>query len=331
MQIVSAVQKLKTQNIKLTYRRHRIRPLHKRIVLHASSLLLLLGGGFIPLPFQQAGQTATLTVSAKVPAPIPSAPAIITSPVDQQHLTSADIIITGTCPDQTYVIVYRGTAALGTSPCTSLTFSVHATLVPGANVLSARDFNITDDPGPTSPAITVFYDIPTSAPVIPPAQPTPPTVVPAGGVAPLTITTPPYHYQTRAVNEVWQWAITLAGGVAPYTITINWGDGQTDTFIRQDMTAFIISHAYAKAGTYLPLVRVQDKQGTVTTLQLLAIVLAPLATTNFLQNLLPGVDAWKDWLAYAIIVGVISVFWAFELLALHRHITHRKRTKRSHA
>lgn len=129
------------------------------------SLLLLLGLILLFSPTGSAQQD--LHVSAKVNAPLPTSPAIITSPYDQQHFTSPTITVEGTCGDGAYVMLYRNSVVAGIGACTTGNFSIVIELTNGANILQAKVYNSTDNEGPVSPSITVYLDSI-------PAQPMPP-------------------------------------------------------------------------------------------------------------------------------------------------------------
>lgn len=107
-------------------------------------------------------------VTATVPAALPSTPAFITSPTDQEHVTDSPITVSGTCPPNSYVTIYRDGVLSGMASCISNTFSLQVSLVPGANELLAKVYNITNNEGPASPPITVYYDV-----VTPPTPPVP--------------------------------------------------------------------------------------------------------------------------------------------------------------
>lgn len=136
---------------------------HKAIGGFLGLLLLSLGILFSPSTLAQQD----LHVSAKVNAPFPTSPAIITSPYDQQHFTTSTITVEGTCGDGAYVTLYRNSVVAGIGACTAGTFSIVIELTNGANILQAKVYNSTDNEGPTSPAITVYLDAI-------PAQPMPP-------------------------------------------------------------------------------------------------------------------------------------------------------------
>lgn len=311
-----------------TGNKRRIRPLHRRIVLHTSSLLLLLGGGFLPSPFSFAAQTYSYDVTAKVPAPLPNSPAIITSPSDQQHVTDQTITVSGTCPDDSYVKVFVNGVEAGVADCNNGTFSMPVTLTPGANVLTAKVYNITDDEGPSSGAITVYYDVP-AAPSQQPGSP------PSAGSSPGTpgntgqpgpTITLPYHFAIRSPGDQWQWEVTI-GGRAPFNITIDWGDGDIQRFTRAEGGTFTISHVYHKASTYQPVIRVTDKNGSASYQWVAEVRNKATLATQFGGNLFSGLDPWMAWPLYAAILVGIGIFWGYELYALHHHIKRRRHAR----
>lgn len=134
---------------------------------HAAGLLalcILLGIASVPL-LPKDTNADILNVTAKVNAPLPTSPAIITSPYDQQHFTTRHITVAGTCGDGAYVAIYRNSVSAGIGACSGGNFSIDIELTPGANILQAKVYNITDNEGPASPSITVYYDtIPTTPP-----------------------------------------------------------------------------------------------------------------------------------------------------------------------
>jgi hypothetical protein len=305
-----------------------------------SSLLLLMGGGFLPTSVSFSGQAFSYDVTAKVSAPLPTEPAVITSPTDQQHFTAPTITVTGTCPNDSYVKVFKDGVLAGISACTGNVFTVNVTLNPGANVLEAKVYNLTDDEGPTSPSITVYYDPPT-APGTPPSTPSSPegsTSAPGGSTkpgtpgtgsagtgAPLKIDLLYYRYQTLPSQEMWQWDLRITGGTAPYTIAISWGDGVIDTQTAPQGAVVPITHRYAKEGIYLPFVTVTDTRGGIETLQLLATVKDTPVTLPTAESLNP----WIMWPLYIGLALVVLMFWLHEISVWRR--AHRKAKAHHHA
>lgn len=126
-------------------------------------------------------QTATLEVSAKVSAALPSSPAVITSIVDQQHVSSSALTVAGTCPTASYVKLIQNGQPAGVSQCTSGIFGIQTSLAPGPNTLQVQVYNLTDDPGPASGVVTIYYDVTTVQPQTPPSVPTSLSVVSVDG------------------------------------------------------------------------------------------------------------------------------------------------------
>lgn len=121
------------------------------------------------------GAAASYEVTATVPAVPPSGPATIVSPADAQHFSAAPIMVSGTCPAATYVKLYRDNTFSGVSTCTNLQFQIQTDLTAGTNVLQAKVYNVTNQEGPQSPGITVYYDVLATPP---PEEPiTPPTTL----------------------------------------------------------------------------------------------------------------------------------------------------------
>ena len=162
--------KTNRRSIRSTKASRQPRKLHKRILLHPLSVLVLLCFGVLLVGATLRTHADTYDVTATVPAPLPTDPAVITSYNDQEHVSSASASVSGTCPDQSYVKLFINNTLAGVSSCTSGTFVVNTTLTPGTNVLQARVYNITNNEGPASPPITIYYDATTSPPPVPSAD-----------------------------------------------------------------------------------------------------------------------------------------------------------------
>ena len=151
----------------------RARPIHRRILLHPVSVLILLCAGVFIVGWTVRSVADSYTVTATIMAPLPDSPATILSPADQIHYTTTPIIVAGSCPANTYVELYRNSSFSGVANCSAgvTSYQISTDLSPGANTLYTRVFNITDNEGPQSAQITVFYDQPPPPPVIPPSSP----------------------------------------------------------------------------------------------------------------------------------------------------------------
>lgn len=204
------------------------------------------------------GFATSYDVSARVDAPLPTGPAIISQPSNQIHTTETQIDVNGTCPLESYVIVYRDGQSAGVSPCTGTTFHARVDLAMGENQLQAKVYNVTNQEGPVSSAVTVFRDPIPEVPTVPIYIPitlqiqsvdrndfngtsTPhtsdnPTV--SGFAPPFSAITIVFHSdpvecRTKADGAGW-WTCTLStalpGGTHHVDITAKTPDGQTLTY-----------------------------------------------------------------------------------------------------
>lgn len=265
-------------------------------------------------------------VTAKVSAPLPDAPAVITSPVDQQHVSAALIDVFGNCPNGSYVKLSRNDIFSGVAQCESGHFTIQTSLSFGANRLQPQVFNTTDDEGPASASSIVYYDKVTTGQNIfndssaastsggnqiqPPSQ-----ASPSG--QPLIITGD-YRYVIHYAGDAFTWDVRVSGGAAPYRIHVDWGDGQTATF-ETNNGALNLNHIFVKGGNFQPLVQVTDTAGAVTSLQLSAVVKErPVAVAA----ILPFTDDIQRylgilWPAYLAVTLMLVSFWLGEMEFVH--------------
>lgn len=245
------------------------------------SFSIVLGLLLILLAPPLTTRAESLDLTAKVNAPLPTSPALITSLTDQQRFSTASVVISGTC-DGAYVVLYLNGTASGTGVCTDGGFSIQLSLVPGANQLQIKIYNSTDNEGPTSPVIIVYYDPPRSEPLanIPPVFIAPEGVATpsdATTIAPkeLSIGYTPQPYRVYQLHEPWQGEVSIHGGTLPYITIIDWDDKTQARDIRDSSGSFLITHTFTKAGNYQPVVYVEDKNGLTRSLQFLIVVVEP--------------------------------------------------------
>lgn len=302
----------------------RKRPLHRRISLHPITILFLLCVGVLMfgLTFRAIG--ASSTVSMQITHPPLSEPAIITNPLDQARYTSPDISVKGTCPTNSYVKLYKNDLFNGSAQCLANTFEFTVTLGKNVNTLRVQAYNFSDEAGPVSSSITVFY-----AALTPSAAPN--TAVPRPSFSPANTSDSPlriiadYTYSVHKSEHPIQLNLALTGGAAPYAVAIDWNDGKITPIARQDTSAFTTDHVYAKKPrihTYVIKIAVSDLHGNTDYIQLMTVVdgeevvsksgstsqtLTPTNTVDRLQSLLKYI-----WPVYIIVVLMVLCFYLGE-------------------
>jgi hypothetical protein len=293
-----------------------------------SFILLSIGVLLIGWTFQ--AQADDIHVTAKVSAPLPTGPAVITSPGDGDRFKDVPITVIGTCPTDTYLKLYRNDFFSGTTLCTTDgNFTLDTDLFPGANKLDAKIFNLTDDEGPAGIPVTVYYDVPqqptgsVSQPQTPasPQNPVTPATTTSAPVTPLTIKSD-YTYRGYKVGQTIEWSFDISGGVPPYAVNIDWGDGTNSLLSQKEPGRATVSHRYkqvgnGKNGSFKVKTTVSDSEGRKTFMQLFLIIV-PSGVPGFVSNTLPSgphINAsWLKliWPAYLVVLLMALSFWLGE-------------------
>jgi hypothetical protein len=242
----NAVKQTKSKTVKRTVRPGSVhakqkaavrarRPLHKRVLLHPFAAMLLLCAGVLIIGTTLRSFAVSYNVTATVPATIPNAPATITSPGSSQHFSVPQAVVTGGCPAQTYVKLFRNTTFSGVSQCAGSTYQIQTSLSHGANELTAQVYNLTDQAGPAGASVTVYYDQTNlQPPAVPPDTPTTMWVVGVdsngfkdGAVQrssdnpTVTGWAPPWSQMTVTFHSDPQTCITQADGIGWWTCTLD--------------------------------------------------------------------------------------------------------------
>ena len=247
--------------------------------------------------------SSSYIIYAVVPAPVPTRPAIITSPTTGQSFSSNPVNVSGTCPAKTIVQVFTNGILVGSTICTSSgTFTVPIDLVVGTNALTALAYNANNQPGPTSPTVTVTLTAPNNG---------------LGFSSQLLLQTENYYQGTVTGRQI-TWPFVIVGGQAPYAVDIDWGDGSNEVLTRLAPGPFTVSHTYKVPGTgYLnsfPLiVRATDAAGHTAYLQVTTIV--NLATAKASGSGSGNVAVNKllvIWPIWIVIFLMIISFWLGE-------------------
>lgn len=272
---------------KIRAKRSAKRPPVRRLLAYPAVLFVLLCVGVLLTIWTFKALADSVLISAVVEAPPVTGAAVITSPADGQHFTSVPITVAGTCPSDGsggYVKVYRNNVFSGAAICDSSNqFTLDTDLFAGANTISVQIYNVTDEPGPASTPVTVYYDVPAT-----PGNSNPPTNSSSSGsggsstvpsAAPLVVSSQ-FRYQGYYVNQIVSWDLTITGGSPPYAINVDFGDGSSTVISRSSAGDFTVQHKYKKPGTmknhtYTISVSAADSASDQSSLQLFVLINSP--------------------------------------------------------
>lgn len=259
-----------------------------------------------PGPFSES-----IGISGEMPAEPPTEAAVITSPTTGQTFTTSPITVSGTCPKDTLVELYKSDIFAGSTPCASdKTFSLDIDLLFGTNNLVARVYDSLNQQGPDSNIVTVYYNFLG-------AQSAPMFSSDFAGNQLLIITDAVFRgvFPNKELNV----PIQIIGGAAPYAVNIQWGDSKNSVYSRNDNFTFSATHIYAKAGTYQLTIQATDSTGRIAFLTVAVIVngqpsitatetTTSTSTTNKLLLL---------WPLYLCLVAVVIAFFLGEKREKH--------------
>jgi hypothetical protein len=228
--------------------------------LTALGLLLIIFILFqAPRVLGATSQSGSTGIQGEVPGPPPSRGATIDIPSNGQTFSNLPITVSGLCPPNVLVEIYKNNVFAGSAECTNGSYSLQIDLFDGRNDLVAKVFDNLNQAGPNSNTVTVTYQ----------------SAIPVGGQQ-IALTT---QFSKRGANpgEILSWPITLTGGVGPYAISVDWGDKSNPDLISEAVPGnFNIQHTYAQAGVYKVTVKATDSKGDSAFLQLVAIANGPI-------------------------------------------------------
>lgn len=236
-----------------------------------SLLLLALYGSSGPLLASSHNtESGNINVGGTVPTAPPSTAPTIGEPANGATFTQKNITVKGTCIAGLIVKIFSNNIFVGSTVCDSDgTYQLQVDLFINKNDLIARQYDMANQPSPDSTTITVFY-VP-QQPKLPegeePAEPGQEEVARFQ----LTIA---YDFTTQGVfvNQPFRIPIHFMGGTGPYTVTVDWGDGSSNTYQRQNTDKFPAEYTYTRGGVYTVVIKVTDSTGEQAYLQFVVIV-----------------------------------------------------------
>lgn len=231
------------------------------LVVIALVIMLCLGAWrHISTQVYAAEESGSVGLEGRVSAPPPTTAASISLPRGGQSFTSLPVTVSGLCPNDLLVKLFKNNVFAGSVQCTNGSFSLQIDLFDGQNDLIARVYDSLDQAGPDSAAVTVNFQ--TDKP----------------GTASRVSLTSTYAKRGANPGSVLTWPIVMSGGVGPYAVSVDWGDGKTADLISQSFPGtFNIQHVYDKPGVYNIVVKATDKNGGVAFLQLVGVANGPLS------------------------------------------------------
>jgi hypothetical protein len=246
----------------------------------------------------------SIGLTGTMPAAPPKTAATISKPINGQHFTQTPITVSGSCPAETLVEIYKNDIFAGSTPCESNgTYTLQIDLLFGQNNLKAQVYDVLNQAGPESNTVSVFYDA--SFPV---AAPT--SFFDFSG-AQLILNTDA-AYRGSFPNKPLNIPITVIGGTSPFAINVEWGDGTNDIVARSDNTTFNVSHTYKKPGTYKIVIQGTDSKKLVAYLSVAAIVNGKPDTLASTSAKPPASKLFILWPILAVAATMVFSFWMGE-------------------
>lgn len=262
-----------------------------------------------PLP-KEGSIGLTGTVKGKPPA----TGATIGAPGEGQHFTSSPIELTGTCPANTLVEIFRNDIFAGSTICDETgKYTITIDLLSGANSFVARVYDALNQAGPDSNKVTVYFDFA-------PQQANGLRSLDVGGT-PMVIVTDAVFRGTFPGQEM-SMPVSIIGGVPPYAVNVLWGDTKNNLTSRADNQEFRQPHAYAKAGIYQIAVQATDSKGRVAFLTVAAIVNGQPDTVAATETKTQPPIYLALWPLYTAAVAMVISFWLGEKREKHALASH---------
>ncbi len=253
-------------------------------------------------------QSESMSLTGIMPGEPPTQAAVIQRPTDSSRFSTSPVEVSGTCPKNVIVQVYKNDIFAGSVVCsTNGTFRVEVDLLIGENILTAKVFDSLSQEGPVSQPVKVFYD------ALPPQS---------TALGPLNFGGSQMLLNTETVfrgifpNKVLTVPVSIIGGRAPYAINVFWGDTSNDVLVRNDSSVFNLEHTYKRPGTYQMNIQATDADGRVAFLSVAVIVNGVPGTgiasgstgSGFTSSLI-----FTLWPAYLAIVAIAGGFLLGEI------------------
>lgn len=212
---------------------------------------------FMIYGYNRADATNAISITAKVGAPLPKQPALITSPQNDEHVASAKTVVEGTCQPKMYITILSNDLIQGGTICSEEgLFAANIDLGGGDNLLTVRTNDGIDQSGPTAEPVKVISE---------------------GTEGRLKISVDK-AYQRIGLDDTLSWKVDLLGPASMHAVRIDWGDGSSDLLPTSEKT-LVLSHKYTEAGARGVKISASDNLNNKAEINLVASV-SSLATLN---------------------------------------------------
>jgi hypothetical protein len=269
-------------------------------MLLAAGLALVSYTAFAATPYD-GPEADSVSLTGTMPGKAPTIAATINTPLNNKHFSTTPINVSGTCPKNTLVELFKNNIFAGSVPCSEAgIYSIDIDLLYGKNVLLARVYDSLNQPGPDSNKLTVYYDAL-------PAQAGPITSLDFGD-AQLLINTDAVFRGSFPGQEM-KVPISILGGTPPYAVNIQWGDATNKMVPRNNNVSFTTGHVYNKAGQYQASIQASDSKSRVAFLSFATIVNGQSATDK--EAGIVSTTTNKLFMLWPLYVGAIAVVISF--------------------
>lgn len=195
--------------------------------------------------------TDSISITARVGAPLPNQPAKITTPVSEQIFQGEKTGVEGTCQPKMYITVLSNDQVRGGTICSEEgAFAVNIDLSTGENNLTAQTHDGIDQSGPVAAPVKIFYK----------------------GVSTKSLgLSVDKAYQRIALDDTLSWRVDLKGDASIYAVRVDWGDGTSD-LLPTTSKSLVLSHKYEESGARAIKISAGDDQNNKDEINLVASV-----------------------------------------------------------
>lgn len=253
-------------------------------------------------------ESRSIGLTGIMPGKPPKTGATIAQPKDGQRFSTSPITVSGTCPPETLVEIFKNNIFAGSALCTSAgVYKLEVDLMIGKNTLVARVYDALNQAGPDSKSIVVHYDA-----LTPQGAPLSPLVF---GGSQLLLNTNAVFRGVFPDHEL-SVPIDIIGGTPPYAVDIQWGDSTNKIVPRGNNEPFNTTHVYTKPGVYQISIQATDANDRVAFLTVASIVngqpetAAAAVNKNMSNSLLEKLLLL--WPLYTGTIAVVISFWLGE-------------------